>query len=99
MTNMRTRSLRAAVTAMLVISGLAAISVGGLVAASRTAHAATEYAPRTVDNADPTPVLGWSSWSFTRFHPNTALIEAEANALASDGLTTIGYRYVNIDDG
>lgn len=86
-------------TATLVASGLVAASVGGLIATSHTAHAATEYAPRTVDNADPTPVLGWSSWSFTRFHPNTALIEAEANALVSDGLSSIGYRYVNIDDG
>jgi hypothetical protein len=99
MTNERTRSLRAAVTATLVISGLVAASVGGLVATSRTAHAATEYAPRTVDNADPTPVLGWSSWSFTRFHADTAMIEAEAKALVSDGLSTVGYRYVNIDDG
>ena len=97
--NRRTRRLRAAVTATLVVSGLAAACVGGLVATSRTAHAATEYAPGTVDNADPTPVLGWSSWSFTRFHPDTAMIEAEAKALVSDGLSTVGYRYVNIDDG
>jgi hypothetical protein len=52
-----------------------------------------------VDNADPTPVLGWSSWSFTRFHPDTSIIEAEANALVSDGLAGVGYRYINIDDG
>ena len=99
MVDRRTRRLRASITAMLVMSGLAASSLAGLAATSPAAHAATEYAPGTVDNADPTPVLGWSSWSFTRFHPDTSIIEAEANALVSDGLAGVGYRYINIDDG
>jgi uncharacterized protein YjbI with pentapeptide repeats len=78
---------------------MAVVSVAGLVASTPTANAATAYPPGTVDNADPTPVLGWSGWSFTRFATDTSTIEAEAAAMVSDGLTTVGYQYVNIDDG
>jgi uncharacterized protein YjbI with pentapeptide repeats len=78
---------------------MAVACVAGVVASAPTAQAATDYAPGTVDNADPTPVMGWSSWSFTRFAGDLALDEAEANAMISDGLTSVGYDYLNIDDG
>ena len=48
--------------------------------------------------ADPTPVMGWSSWSFLRFGVNAKRIEKEANALVSTGLVKYGYNHVNIDD-
>jgi hypothetical protein len=80
-------------------SALAAVAVGGFVAHSPSAHAATQYAPGSVDNADPTPVMGWSSWSFTRFNGDLSMDEAEANAMVNDGLTSVGYNYLNIDDG
>lgn len=45
-----------------------------------------------------TPVLGWSSWSFIRQNPTAAEIEAQADAMVSSGLASLGYQYVNIDD-
>ncbi len=48
--------------------------------------------------ADPTPVMGWSSWSFLRFGVNAERIEKEANGLVSTGLVKYGYNHVNIDD-
>jgi len=42
--------------------------------------------------------LGWSSWSFLRRHPTAASTEAQARALKSSGLASLGYRYVNVDD-
>jgi hypothetical protein len=94
-----TKRITTAITATLMISGMAVACVAGVVASAPTAQAATDYAPGTVDNADPTPVMGWSSWSFTRFAGDLALDEAEANAMVSDGLTSVGYNYLNIDDG
>jgi hypothetical protein len=45
-----------------------------------------------------TPLLGWSSWSFVRSHPTAAKIEAEADALKSNGLSDVGYSNINLDD-
>jgi len=42
--------------------------------------------------------MGWSSWSFLRHHPTAASIEAQARALKTSGLASLGYRYVNVDD-
>lgn len=50
-------------------------------------------------NSDPTPVMGWSSWSFLREGANTSEVEGEALALVTSGLASAGYKYVNIDDG
>ncbi|MBM9502976.1 glycoside hydrolase family 27 protein [Actinacidiphila acididurans] len=45
-----------------------------------------------------TPQAGWSSWSFVRQNPTEATIEAQAAAMASTGLVSHGFTYVNIDD-
>jgi len=45
-----------------------------------------------------TPAMGWSSWSFIRHDPTAADIEAQAAALVSSGLSSVGYDYVNVDD-
>ena len=45
-----------------------------------------------------TPAMGWSSWSFIRSDPTAAKIEAQARAMKSSGLTSVGYQYVNLDD-
>jgi len=50
-------------------------------------------------SVDETPVMGWSSWSFLRLGADTSAIEGEARALIFSGLTSVGYQYVNIDDG
>jgi hypothetical protein len=45
-----------------------------------------------------TPAMGWSSWSFIRHDPTESGIEAQAAAMKSSGLASVGYQYVNIDD-
>ncbi|HLI61412.1 MAG TPA: NEW3 domain-containing protein [Solirubrobacteraceae bacterium] len=45
-----------------------------------------------------TPAMGWSSWSFLRSHPSESSVEAQARAMVSSGLKSIGYTYVNLDD-
>ena len=44
------------------------------------------------------PAMGWSSWSFVRRHPTAAIIEAQADAMVSSGLASVGFQYVNVDD-
>ncbi|MBV9061664.1 MAG: glycoside hydrolase family 27 protein [Alphaproteobacteria bacterium] len=53
---------------------------------------------RGTPGLEPTPVLGWSSWSFLRKDPTATRIEAQARAMRDSGLQKIGYQYVNIDD-
>lgn len=80
-----------------------AAALAGLVAAFAclalinlgAARAATAPSRRA---ADPTPVMGWSSWSFLRFGLDTQRIEGEARALVTSGLVKYGYNHVNIDD-
>lgn len=45
------------------------------------------------------PTMGWSSWNTYRVNINDRLIEKQADALASTGLSKLGYKYINIDDG
>lgn len=45
------------------------------------------------------PTMGWSSWNTYRVNINDSLIERQADALVATGLSDLGYRYVNIDDG
>src|SRR5579875_808587 len=44
------------------------------------------------------PAMGWSSWSFLRHNPTEASVEAQAKAMVTSGLKSVGYRYVNLDD-
>src|SRR5579863_746589 len=78
---------------VVLVSLIAALAfltfgVGGARAAKAPGRAA----------ADPTPVMGWSSWSFLRFGVNAERIEKEASALVTTGLVKYGYNHVNIDD-
>ena len=50
-------------------------------------------------SVDQTPIMGWSSWSFLRIGANVSQIEGEARALISTGLSSVGYQYINVDDG
>jgi alpha-galactosidase len=87
---MRTRSKRASALAAAALIGLGAIAVAAMLTAP--------LARAEPGGVDQTPVMGWSSWSFLRFGVDSSRIEAEAHALVSSGLTSVGYRYVNIDD-
>jgi hypothetical protein len=46
----------------------------------------------------PSPILGWSSWSFLRKEPTADKLEAQARAMRDSGLQKLGYTYVNLDD-
>lgn len=61
------------------------------------APASAPQAPAKVI-ADPTPVMGWSSWSFLRMGSNATDLEREARAMVSTGLSAVGYKYINQDD-
>ena len=63
--------------------------------------AATTASPAQAEpgGADQTPVMGWSSWSFLRLGADSAQVAGEAQAMVSSGLASVGYRYVNLDDG
>ena len=73
---------------LIAAFALLMVGAGGARAATAPGRAA----------ADPTPVMGWSSWSFLRFGVDAKRIETEANALVSTGLSRYGYNHVNIDD-
>jgi hypothetical protein len=63
------------------------------------AFAATASAKSSNPEHEQKPVLGWSSWSTFRHVSTAAIDEAEARAMASDGLKAEGYQYINEDDG
>ncbi len=59
-------------------------------------NSASNFQKLTVDQ---TPVMGWSSWSFLREGADESAIEGEARAMISTGLASVGYEYINVDDG
>jgi alpha-galactosidase len=74
----------------------AAALIGAALGAAQLEHPAPAQAEQNGVGA--TPAMGWSSWSFVRSHPTAAAVEAQARAMASNGLLSAGYDYVNIDD-
>ena len=44
------------------------------------------------------PPMGWNSWYANHCQVNDALIRAQADAMAQNGMKALGYEYVNIDD-
>jgi Alpha galactosidase A/Alpha galactosidase C-terminal beta sandwich domain/Carbohydrate binding module (family 35) len=84
----RSRGRVTALAAALTI--VAAVTTGGTMPAEPAAAAS--------NGVGTTPAMGWSSWSFIRHDPTAAGIEAQAKAMASSGLSSVGYDYVNIDD-
>ncbi len=45
------------------------------------------------------PTMGWSSWNTYRVNINDSLIAGQADAMVKTGLASVGYSYINIDDG
>lgn len=45
------------------------------------------------------PMMGWASWNAYRVNISEEIIRAQADAIVKLGLDTLGYRYINIDDG
>ncbi len=73
-----------------------------LVVVAWSAGAATangqQNAGTATNGLEPTPILGWSSWSFLRKEPTADKVEAQAQAMRDSGLQKLGYTYVNLDD-
>ncbi len=78
-----------ALTAVLVVVALSA--------GAATLHERQNAAATTI-GLEPTPVLGWSSWSFLRKEPTADKVEAQALAMRDSGLQKLGYSYINLDD-
>ncbi|HEX3750878.1 MAG TPA: NEW3 domain-containing protein [Streptosporangiaceae bacterium] len=76
-----------------IVAGLAALPMTVFAVTSAAAPASAE-----ANGVGLTPALGWSSWSFLRHDPTAANIEAQAKAMKTSGLASVGYQYVNIDD-
>jgi hypothetical protein len=81
------RKLRALVAAVAIVPAI------GLAVVSTSVPASAEN-----NGVGAKPVLGWSSWSFVRKNPTAAVMDAQADAMVSSGLTKVGYQYVNLDD-
>lgn len=45
------------------------------------------------------PTLGWSSWNSFALEISEDIIEGQADAMISTGLSKAGYKFINIDDG
>jgi hypothetical protein len=89
------RRLTTGLAAWVLALPLAAVAATPVLSSAPAAQAATAYP----GGPDPTPVMGWSGWSFLRLGVDAAQVRGEARALISTGLRSVGYRYVNIDDG
>ena len=45
------------------------------------------------------PMMGWASWNNYRINISEEIIRQQADAMIELGLDTLGYQYINIDDG
>src|SRR6266536_5734410 len=75
--------------ALLALATLAAAAAVGL---ASPATAATPVGP------SPAPPMGWNSWNRFGCNIDENLIKGTADAIVANGLNSLGYRYVNIDD-
>ena len=68
-------------------------------AASVTPASAQNKQSSSQQNFAAKPYMGWSSWSFMRSHPTEQKLKAQAEAILSNHLDKLGYRYINVDAG
>jgi hypothetical protein len=98
------RSSKIAVLVSLLVLGILLFSSSGVFfnsVANSTASGSSNIPVLAFEPGGPdqTPVMGWSSWSFLRESANASEVEGEAMAMVSSGLASVGYQYINIDDG
>ena len=43
--------------------------------------------------------MGWSSWNTFALNINDEIIKSQADAMVAQGLSKVGFKYINIDDG
>ena len=89
---------------LLCVTGLAVVLATP--AFSKPVHARPATGPVAhgvwlgkTDGAAKTPPMGWNSWNAFRTEVDETKVMAAAQALVDDGLTKLGYVYVNLDDG
>ncbi len=58
-----------------------------------------EQKKETINPRPQTPIMGWASWNNYRIHINEDIIKSQADAMASNGMSEVGYKYINTDDG
>lgn len=58
-----------------------------------------KYNPAKITQNNQAPLMGWASWNNYRVNINEDIIRQQADAMVKLGLDTIGYQYINIDDG
>ncbi len=74
-----------------VLVGAALCLAAGSVAQTNAAATETDLAP--------TPPMGWNSWNHFHLNINDAIIRAQAQAMATNGMEAVGYKYIVIDGG
>ncbi len=79
----------------MIGAALAALSVP----AAADPLAATARWSANTDGFAPVPPMGWNSWNAFNSDVDEEKVLASAQALVDTKLATLGYRYVNIDDG
>jgi alpha-galactosidase len=72
------------------------LAASGLVAAELAVSAGPAAAEANGLGAK--PLMGWSNWSFIGDDPTAAKIDAQADAMKSSGLSSVGFQYINVDD-
>ena len=50
-------------------------------------------------SAQDAPTMGWSSWNTFALNINDEIIKSQADAMVAQGLSKVGFKYINIDDG
>lgn len=60
---------------------------------------ATSLLPLQAQNPFLPPTMGWSSWNTYAAKISEDIIKQQADYMVSTGLDTVGYNYINIDDG
>ena len=86
------------ILAIVISSIIILAGASSLKAETSNAFASSSSSPQKL-SVDQTPVMGWSGWSFLREAANASEVRGEALALITSGLASVGYTYVNIDDG
>jgi hypothetical protein len=64
---------------------------------SNTVSMSAQASPKQIAVAP--PPMGWSSWNAFSNTVNSQVIVDQAKAMASNGMSKLGYRYINIDEG
>jgi hypothetical protein len=82
----------------LALAGAALLALSGTAAAADPLAPTGRWSANTEGHA-PVPPMGWNSWNAFNSDVDEEKVLASAQALLDTKLATLGYRYVNIDDG